>query len=98
MEDLDIYMKDAKMYKLRLRPRDILVVAIPSSWYKRASALEKVQNLTRDVEEHFTQYGYTNPILVLPDDMNIFKLEVKSLSKMEEIDPELEGFENDFKI
>lgn len=98
MEDMKLYLKDSKMYKVNLSEGDILVLSIPSIWYSRAEALKRVTRLTREIEEYFSDNGVSNPILVLPDEMKVFKLETKSLAPMEEIDPELEGFEDDFKL
>ncbi len=87
-----------KIYKVNLEVNDILIVAIPSNWYNRINALEKVNELTKNIEEHFEKYDVNNPILVLPDDINVFNLKVKGLQEMVEIDPELDGFEDDFTL
>lgn len=98
MENMSLTFSGAKVYKINLDPGDILVIAIPANWYNRTNALEKVNKLTKDIEEHFNQYGVDNPILVLPDDISVFNLKVKELKEMEKIDPELEGFEDDFVL
>lgn len=98
MENMSLNFSGARVYKINLDPRDVLIVAIPARWYNRTNALEKVNRLTKDIEEHFNRHNVRNPILVLPDDISVFNLAVKELKEMEELDPELEGFEDDFVL
>ena len=98
MENMNLNFQGAKVYRINLDPGDIMIVSIPSRWYNRANALEKVNKLTKDIEEHFKRWKVDNPILVLPDDISVFNLKVKELKEMEKIDSELDGFEGDFTL
>lgn len=98
MEDMSLSFQGAKVYRINLDPGDIMIVSIPARWYNRTNALEKVNRLTKDIEEHFKRWKVDNPILVLPDDISVFNLKVKELKEMEKIDSEIEGFEGDFVL
>ena len=89
MEDIK-FIPGSKVYKIRLDPKDILVVSIPSKLYNRV----EVGRFSKRVEKYLRDWGISNPFLVLPDDMELFRLSIKEFNRMNEIEEEVEGFED----
>ncbi len=94
MEDLKLHSEDGKIFKVSLDHGDILVVTIPPGDFIRP---DKVRIFSQYLADVLRKYDFHNPILVLPNDMELFTLRVKSISHMEEIGPD--PFEDvDFKL
>lgn len=94
MEDLKLHSDDGKIFRIELDRGDILVITIPPRDFMNP---DKVRIFSQYLSDKLKKHGIENPILVLPNDMELFTIGVKSISDMEEIGPD--PFEDvDFKM
>jgi len=88
------FFDGTKIYRVRLTPEDLLIISIPSEWYDGEKEKNRVRDFSTRIEEYLKEQGFNNPILVLPKDMSFFNTQMETLKPMNEIEAEMEGFED----
>ena len=92
MEDVEI-QTTGKIFKFGLDPNDVIIISIPSDIYYKPEVSERLRDFSSHIEKYLVERGFNNPLLVLPSDMELFRLSIKEFNHMEEIEEEVEGFE-----
>lgn len=92
MEDVKFF-DGTRMFKFSLDSNDVLVISMPSDIYYNPEVSDKLRAFAKHIEKYLLERGFNNPLLVLPGDMELFRLSIKRFDNMEEIEEEIEGFE-----
>lgn len=94
MEDLKLQSEDGKLYRIDLDERDILVISISPKDFEHP---DKVRAFSQYLSDMLKKHGFENPVMVLPNDMDLFTIRINSLSKMKQIEDD--PFDDvDFKL